>query len=148
MADLTTFDPSKQHNNIKTTYAMKALFTTLLIALTLTSFNTAQADTNKPKKAAAFQTGISMTADGKLQIAVQKETTSPVLVRLVNVDGNEVFSQQIGKRQQVVRLRLDISTLTDGAYQVVISSGIQTTTQALTLATLKPLVAAQLLAVH
>ena len=148
MADLTTFDPSKQHNNIKTTYAMKALFTTLLIALTLTSFNTAQADTNKPKKAAAFQTGIHTTAEGKLQVAVQKETTSAVLVRLLDEKGNAVFSQQISKRQDAVRLRLDISNLPDGVYQVAISNGVETTTKEVTLSTKQPVAAPRLVAVN
>jgi len=95
---------------------MKALFNTLLVAFALTaaSFNTVQADPTKPKKAAAFQTGIHTTAEGKLQVAVQKETTSAVMVRLLDEKGNAVFSQQISKRQDAVRLRLDVSNLPDG----------------------------------
>ena len=116
---------------------MKALFNTLLVAFALTaaSFNTVQADPTKPKKAAAFQTGIHTTAEGKLQVAVQKETTSAVLVRLLDEKGNAVFSQQISKRQDAVRLRLDVSNLPDGMYQVAVSNGVKTTTKEVTLAT-------------
>ncbi|RAJ93160.1 putative secreted protein (Por secretion system target) [Larkinella arboricola] len=129
---------------------MKALFNTLLIALTLTaaSFNTVQADPNKPKKAAAFQTGIHTTAEGKLQVAVQKETSSAVVVRLLNANGQEVFAQQIGKRQEAVRLRMDVSNLPDGVYQVAISNGVETTTKEVTLTTKQIEAAPRLVAVN
>ncbi|MFD1140952.1 T9SS type A sorting domain-containing protein [Larkinella insperata] len=129
---------------------MKALINTLLVALTLTaaSFNTANADTNKPKKAAAFQSGIHTTADGKLQVAVQKENTSPVVVNLLDEKGNTIFSQQIGKRQEAVRLRMDVSNLPDGVYQVAISNGVETTTKEVTLSTKQPVAAPRLVAVN
>ncbi|RAJ89869.1 hypothetical protein LX87_05638 [Larkinella arboricola] len=129
---------------------MKALFNTLLVALTLTaaSFNTVQAGPNKPKKAAAFQTGIHTTAEGKLQVAVQKETTSAVVVRLLNANGEEVFAQQIGKRQEAVRLRMDVSNLPDGVYQVAISNGVETTTKEVTLTTKQIEAAPRLVAVN
>lgn len=129
---------------------MKALINTLLVALTLTaaSLNVANADTNKPKKAAAFQTGIYTTLDGKLQVAVQKETTSPVVVNLLDEKGNTVFSQQIGKRQEAVRLRMDVSNLPDGVYQVAISNGVETTTKEVTLSTKQPVAAPRLVAVN
>ncbi|MFD1139895.1 T9SS type A sorting domain-containing protein [Larkinella insperata] len=129
---------------------MKAIVNTLLVALTLTvtSFSTTQADTRKPKQAAAFQSGMHTTAEGKVQIAVQKETTGAVTVRLINAEGREVFVQPIGKRQQAVRLRLDVSSLPDGIYQIAISNGLTTTTQELTLATKRPTAAPRLIAVR
>ncbi|MGA0557380.1 T9SS type A sorting domain-containing protein [Larkinella sp. VNQ87] len=129
---------------------MKALFNTLLVALTVTaaSFNVANAEINKPKKAAAFQSGLYTTVDGKLQIAVQKETTSPVLVRLLDQKGKALFVQQIGKRQDAVRLRLDVSNLPDGVYQVAISNGVATTTKEVTLATQQPTTTARFVAVQ
>jgi hypothetical protein len=58
-----------------------------------------------------------------------------VVVRLTNSAGTEVFAQQIGKRQQAARLRLDVSALTDGIYNVVITNGVDTTTQEVKLST-------------
>ncbi|RAJ90892.1 putative secreted protein (Por secretion system target) [Larkinella arboricola] len=129
---------------------MKAILNTLLVALTLTaaSFNVAQADPNKPKKAAAFQSGIHTTAEGKLQVAVQKETSSAVVVQLLNANGQEVFAQQIGKRQEAVRLRMDVSNLPDGVYQVAISNGVETTTKDVTLSTKQPVAPPRLVAVN
>ncbi|MFD1145490.1 T9SS type A sorting domain-containing protein [Larkinella insperata] len=129
---------------------MKALINTLLVALTLTaaSFTTAQAGPKEPKKAAAFQSGIHTTAEGKLQVAVQKEATSPVVVNLLDAEGNTVFSQQIGKRQEAVRLRMDVSNLPDGVYQVAISNGVETTTKEVTLSTKQPVAAPRLVAVN
>ena len=133
---------------------MKALFNTLLVALTLafTSFWGAQAESHKPigkpRKVAAFQTGIYTTAEGKLQIAVNKETGSPVMVRLCTRDGKEVFVQSLGKRQQAVRLRLDVKGLADGVYEVSVSNGMETITEELTLATEQSLTTTRLVAVQ
>ncbi|RAJ89856.1 hypothetical protein LX87_05651 [Larkinella arboricola] len=95
---------------------MKALLNTLLIAFAVTtaSFNAAQAGPKEPRKVAAFQSGIHTTADGKLQVAVQKETTSAVLVTLINQKGEAVFSQRMSKRQQALRFRFDVGNLPDG----------------------------------
>ncbi|RAJ89874.1 hypothetical protein LX87_05643 [Larkinella arboricola] len=89
-----------------------------LVALTLTadSFNSAQADPNKPKKVAAFQSGIHTTAEGK--------------------------------RRNVVRLRMGVSNLPDGVYQVAISNGVETTTKAVTLSTKQPVAPPRLVAVQ
>ncbi|RAJ90093.1 hypothetical protein LX87_05522 [Larkinella arboricola] len=88
------------------------------------------------------------TTEGKVQIAVQKETTSPVTVRLINAERKEIFIRPIGKRQQAVQLRPDVSDLPDGVYQIAISNGIKTTTQELTLATKHPTTALRRIAVR
>ncbi|GAB3911977.1 hypothetical protein GCM10028803_54490 [Larkinella knui] len=131
---------------------MKTLFKSLLVAFTLTvvTFSTSWAESNKPigkpKNAAAFQSSLYTTAEGKLQIALDKQTGGSVVVRLKNSAGTDLFIQQIGKRQQVARMRLDVSALPDGVYQVVISNGVETTTQELTLATQQPSATARLVA--
>ncbi|GAB3318341.1 hypothetical protein GCM10027299_09730 [Larkinella ripae] len=129
---------------------MKIIFNTLLVALTLTaaSFNAANASPKEPKKAAAFQSGLYTTIDGKLQIAVNKEVGNAVMVRLLDAKGKEVFVQQIGKRQQAVRLRLDVSDLPDGIYQVAISNGAETTVKEVSLATQQAPVAPRFVAVN
>jgi hypothetical protein len=119
---------------------MKTLLTSLFIAasFTATSFAATQADTNpgrKPAQVAAYQSGMYTTAEGKLNIALDKQTGGTVDVRLVNQAGKAVYDQQIGKHQTTVRLRLDLSELPDGAYQVVISNGKDVTTKAVTILT-------------
>ncbi|GAB3904559.1 hypothetical protein GCM10028803_34160 [Larkinella knui] len=130
---------------------MKTLLKSLLVAFTLTvvTFSVSQAASNKPirpTKVAAFQTALFTTAEGKLQIAVDKETGGAVVVRLRNTAGTDLFVQQVGKRHQTARMRLDISALPDGLYQVVISNGLENVKYALTLATQEPRVPTRLIA--
>ena len=133
---------------------MKTLFKFLFVAFTLTliSFSFAQADLYKPigrhKKAAAFKAGIYTTSEGKIQIALHKETGGKVLVRLNNRAGTELFAQQIGKSKESARIRLDVSGLADGVYQVVITNGAETTIQELTLATQQPRSTPRLIALN
>ena len=120
---------------------MKTLFKSLLVAFTLTALTVSAslAETNKPvgkpKNLAAFQSSLYTTTEGKVQIALKKETNGTVVIRLTNSAGKEFFVQQIGKRREAARLRLDVSSLPDGIYVVAISNGVETTTQTLTLAT-------------
>ncbi|KAA9347221.1 T9SS type A sorting domain-containing protein [Larkinella humicola] len=133
---------------------MKTLIKSLLVAFTLTtvSFSAAVADPNQParqpKKATAFQSSLYTNVEGKLQIAVKKETGGNVVVRLTNPAGKEFFVQQFGKRQQAARLSLDVSALPDGVYQVAISNGVETTTQELTLATQQTAAVSRFVAVN
>ncbi|MGA0557558.1 hypothetical protein ACO2Q8_12960 [Larkinella sp. VNQ87] len=123
---------------------MKTLVNTLFAAFTLTvfSFTASVAEPHKPigrpQKAAAFQSGMYPTTDSKLHVAIDKQIGSPVVVQLKNNAGTTLFVQQIGKNQATARLRMDVSNLPDGEYQVVISNGAETTTQNVTLATQKP----------
>ncbi|GAB3897358.1 hypothetical protein GCM10028803_15770 [Larkinella knui] len=120
---------------------MKTLIKSLLVAFTLTAvtFSTSVAEINKPigkpRNATAFQSSMYTTIEGKVKIAVKKQTGGKVEVRLTNSTGKEFFVQSIGKRQEAARLSLDVSALPDGVYQVTISNGVETTTQELTLAT-------------
>lgn len=151
---MRTFEPSKTDKHIKRRYAMKTLLNSLLVAVTLTliSFSVSQAEINKPigrpKKAATFQSAMYTTTEGKVQIALNKEIGGAVTVRLTNHSGKDFFVQQIGKRQHSVRLRLDVSGLPDGIYQVAISNGSETTVQELTLATHQPSMANRLVVVN
>ncbi|GAB3905561.1 hypothetical protein GCM10028803_36600 [Larkinella knui] len=126
---------------------MKTLFNSLLVAFTLTvvTCSASWAESNKPigrpKNVAAFQSGMYTTAEGKLRIALDKQTGGSVVIRLTNQAGTDLFVEQVGQRQQTARLLLDISALPDGLYQVVITNGVETTKQALTLATTRQTIA-------
>ena len=120
---------------------MKTLSKSLLVAflLTLTSVSVTKADVYMsfvhPKKPVTFQSGMYTTNEGKLRIALNKQTGGAVQIRITNQAGADVFSQQIGKNRQSARLLLDVRNLPDGVYQVSITNGAETTTQELTLAT-------------
>ncbi|RCR65839.1 hypothetical protein [Larkinella punicea] len=120
---------------------MKTLIKSLLVAFTLTliTVSASLAETHKPigrpKNVASFKSSIYTTREGKVQIALNKETGGSVMVRLTNKAGAEFFVQQFGKRHQASRLRLDVSALPDGIYTVSITNGLETTTYGLTLGT-------------
>ena len=130
---------------------MKTLIKSLLVAfsLTIVSFSVSFA-TNGPTpvgKAAAYQSSLYTDAQGKLRIAVDKQTGGVVEVRLVNSEGKVFFVQEVGKRQKIARLSLDISSLPDGAYEVAITNGVDAKVNHLTLATQQPSFASRLIAV-
>ncbi|WP_077924150.1 T9SS type A sorting domain-containing protein [Spirosoma sp. 209] len=123
---------------------MKTLIASLALALSLTVASVAPASANpitRPARSASvasYQSGVYTTAEGKVQIGLDKQPGGKVSIRLVNSQGQEVYQEQVGKRQQQVRLRLDVSGLPDGSYTLLISNGVETTTHALTIATAQP----------
>ncbi len=133
---------------------MKTLIKPLLVAFSLLFVNViaTQAEVAKPGRrptsVAPYQSGIFTTRDGKVQIALDKPTGGRVSIQLVNEAGQPVFTQQVGKKQTQARLRLDVSTLPDGDYQLVITNGVDTTTHALKMTTQSPSAPTRLVAVN
>lgn len=135
---------------------MKTLINTLLVAFSLTLVNLSATFANataSPSKAdstvaAAYKSGMYTNAEGKLNIAVEKQTGGTVEIRMTNSAGKELFAQRVGKRQKMARLRLDVSSLPDGVYQLSISNGVDTMVHHLTLATQQPSVSARQIALN
>lgn len=132
---------------------MKTLLTTLFIAasLTVTSISATQAKNGparKPAQVASYQSGLYTTAEGKLSVALDKQTGGTIDIRLLNQEGKSLYDQQIGKNQTSARLRLDLSELPDGAYQLVISNGRDVTTHAVTISTKPVAMSARLVALN
>lgn len=125
---------------------MKTHINTLLVAfsLTLVSLSASFANTTgSPSKAdtavaVTYKSGMYTNAEGKLNIAVEKQIGGTVEIRMSNSAGKELFSQRVGKRQKLARLRVDVSALPDGVYEVAVSNGIDTTVLHFTLATQQP----------
>ncbi len=115
--------------------------------LTITT-SLAATPSTRPAVVAAYKTSMCANAEGKLNIALDKETGGTVVIRLTNSQGKACFAQRVGKQEKVTQLRLDVSGLPDGAYQVVITNGVDATTHALTLGTQQPAVSSRLLAIH
>ncbi|RYF69245.1 MAG: hypothetical protein EOO39_17940 [Cytophagaceae bacterium] len=132
---------------------MKALINPLVIALVLTisTVSASFADANpgrRPAQVASYKTGMYTTAEGKLQIALDKDATGAVDIQLVNADGKVLFVQRVAKKETMARLRLTVSDLPDGSYQVRVSNGVDTTTHSVTLSTNQPSAPSRLVAIN
>ncbi|RRB01121.1 hypothetical protein [Larkinella rosea] len=123
---------------------MKTLVKPLFFAFALSfgSLSATSAATSQPlptSSVRSYQSSLYTDAQGKLRVAVDKLVGGVVEVRLVNSRGHEFFVQRVGKRQKTARIMMDISTLPDGAYQVVITDGFHARVNHLTLTTQQPL---------
>ena len=133
---------------------MKALINPFLIAFALATatFSASFADNinpgGRPASVASYKTGMYTTAEGKLQIALDKDATGAVDIQLVNAEGKVLFAQRVAKKETVARLRLTVSDLPDGAYQVRVSNGVEVTTHSVTLATRQPSAPSRLIAIN
>ncbi|GAB4023957.1 hypothetical protein [Spirosoma koreense] len=129
---------------------MKALIKPLLLALTVSFASAAMAETNpsRPTAVATFKTGIYTNTSGKLNIALDKDKGGAVDVLLKSSTGKILFAQHIGKKETTSRLRLDMSELQDGTYQVDITNGVATTTHTVTLSTQQPSAPGRLVALN
>ena len=122
---------------------MKTLIKSLALALSLAVVTSSAtfAETNpgsNSKAGVTYKTGIYMTQGGKLNIALDKEKGGTVTINLKSADGRVLFTQYVGKKNQIYRTRLNLSELEDGAYVVEVTNGVDTTTQSITIATQQP----------
>jgi hypothetical protein len=122
---------------------MKTLIKSFALALSLGIVTSAAsfAEANpggRPAMAAAYKSGVYTTINGKLNIALDKQTGGAIDVTLKNAGGEVVYSQHVGKNESKYRTRLNLSELPDGVYQVEITNGVETTTHTVTLSTQQP----------
>ena len=132
---------------------MKTSIKSLLVAfgITLVSFSVSLAAVNpgaRPATVATYKTGIYSDTQSKLNIALDKETTGSVDIMLKDAAGKILFSQHLGKKEQTARIRLNLNDLPDGAYQVEITNGVDTTTHRLSIATKQPSTPGRLVALN
>jgi hypothetical protein len=122
---------------------MKTLIKSLALALSLAAVTSSVtfAEINpggNTKVVATYKTGIYMTKDGKLNIALDKGKGGTVSINLKGADGRLLYSRHLGKNDQIYRTRLNLNQLEDGVYQVEITNGVETTTQSVTISTQQP----------
>ena len=132
---------------------MKTLIKPLLVAfsLGLVTLSASFAETNPIGRTAAvasYKTGIYTTIEGKLNVAVNKETGGAVDIRLKKANGTVVYEQHLGKNETAYRVRLDLDELEDGVYQLEITNGVETTTQSVTVVTNQPTTPNRIVAVN
>ena len=122
---------------------MKTLIKSLLVALSLgvAASATTTLDAKpigRPTGVATYKTGIYTSANGKLNIALDKQVGGSVNVQLKTVSGEVLYNQYIGKNERTFRRRLDLNELTDGTYVVEITNGVETTRQTISISTKNP----------
>ncbi len=122
---------------------MKTLIKSLLVAFTLCLFSFSASwavskPIGRPTAVATYKMGVYSTQAGKLMVAVDKETGGAVSIQLTDQAGKVLFTQHVGKNQKTARVRLDLSELSDGNYQLNVSNGVEITTHQLTIATQQP----------
>ena len=132
---------------------MKTLLKPLLLSFTLSlvTLSATLADRNpgnRTSTAATFKTGIYTTAEGKLQIGLEKETGGAVDIKLKNADGKVFFTQHLSKKERAVRLRLNLSELPDGEYKLEVTNGVDVTTHSVQLSTKQPSAPSRLVAIN
>lgn len=118
---------------------MKALIKPLFLALSLT-FALVSISEAKPGRPAVstFKTGIYSSINGKLNIALDKQPGGPVDIQLKSSDGTLLYTQRISKKDSTFRTRLNLDELADGQYTLMITNGVETTRQTITLKTPQP----------
>jgi len=132
---------------------MKTLIKPLLVAFSLTfvTLSASFADVNpgtRPTAVATYKTAIYSTTEGKLNIALDKETGGAVDIKLKSASGQVIFFQHVGKKEKTSRIRLNLSELQDGTYQVEITNGVDVTTHTVLLSTPQPSAPSRLVAIN
>ncbi|WP_133299908.1 hypothetical protein [Larkinella punicea] len=85
---------------------MKTLIKSLLVAFTLTAvtFSASIAESHKPigkpKNAAAFKSSMYTNNEGKVQIAIKKQTGGTVEVRLTNARGRRSLCSKLANARK------------------------------------------------
>ncbi|GAB3503319.1 hypothetical protein GCM10027341_32210 [Spirosoma knui] len=112
---------------------MKVLFKSFLLALTLLAafsaivYMTASAAQGRPMnptspvemRSAVFPSSSASV----LNVIVEKSSSKPVVIRLVDKKGNILGSQITGKKSGNYRVKFNIEQLTDGEYEVELVNG-------------------------
>ncbi|QMW00931.1 hypothetical protein [Spirosoma foliorum] len=132
---------------------MKTLIKSIAFVLTLgiASSTVSLADVNPGTRSAtavAYKTGIYSTPYGQLNIALDKEKGGAVDVRLKGTDGKVLYSEHVGKNERNYRVRLNMTELADGVYQVEVTNGVETTIQNVTISTSQPITASRTVSIN
>lgn len=73
-------------------------------------------------KALPFDASAYVTVDKQIRVAVQKTSDVPVLVLLRNKDNEILFRQNIGKKESKYAVKLNVNELSDGQYELEVTS--------------------------
>ncbi|WP_338869639.1 T9SS type A sorting domain-containing protein [Spirosoma sp. SC4-14] len=127
---------------------IKSLAVAFSLALVTTLGSVAEAKPGHPANVASYKAGIYTTADGKLNIALDKQSGGAVDIRLKDTTGEVLYTHHIGKNDTKYRTRLNLSELPDGTYQVEITNGAETSSHMVNLSTQKPTTPSRVIALN
>ena len=119
---------------------MKTLVASLLIAMSTASF--ADPATN-PTAPASFQSSVYVSASHDIRVAVDKEKSHTVQVKILNEEGRVMANTSVGKKTSQYRASFNVNELPDGHYQLVITDGTAVETHAIDLTTKTPTTASR-----
>ncbi|MBO0939070.1 hypothetical protein J2I47_21125 [Fibrella sp. HMF5335] len=90
----------------------------------------------RPTRLVHFDIGAYIAANGtKLRLNVDKQLGGLVYVQLTDRGGNLYFNQTLRADEDVLRLSLDLSHLTDNNYILNVTNGLDTITREIKIAT-------------
>ncbi|QJW89449.1 hypothetical protein HNV11_08665 [Spirosoma taeanense] len=115
---------------------MKTLVASLLIALSASAF---AAPATNPTGSASFQSSVYISTTNDLRVAIDKEKSHVVQVRLLDQRGHLIAQESIAKKESQYRARFDIKGLPDGQYQLVITDGTTEEVRQINVATKAPI---------
>ncbi|RRB06669.1 hypothetical protein [Larkinella rosea] len=125
---------------------MKSLFTSALIALTLTATSASFANENSKsgEKASTFKSVVyPVINSSKIRVNVNKEKGARILVTLKNEAGETLATEHLRKADESSAIRFDLGQLEDGNYQVEVSDGWNKQVKEVKLHTTAPTVATE-----
>ncbi|GAB3945420.1 hypothetical protein GCM10028805_14460 [Spirosoma harenae] len=78
-----------------------------------------------PTKLAYYQIGTYIDKAEKLHVNVNKQLGGDVSVHLIDPNGNQCYHYVMGSEETMIRLKMDLSELPDGNYQLRVSNGLE-----------------------
>jgi len=103
---------------------MKTSIKTFAVAAALIAASfSANADDKETKKSTGFGTGIYTTKNGKINVLVDKVgTDAPTTLLLKTENGQVVYKEIVGKKEQKFGRSLNVDELSAGKYEIEVSS--------------------------
>lgn len=86
-------------------------------------------------KTLSFDASAYVTVNHQIRVAVQKSVDKPVVVLLRNKNNQILFRQQVSKQEAKYAVKLNVDDLTDGQYEVEVSSSEGSIRKQVTLST-------------
>lgn len=93
-----------------------------LISAALLAAATLVNEPTEPKKPTSFGASAFVNNANKIHVAVEKTVAEPVVVLLRGKYNDILFSKTVGKKQMKAAIRLDVSELEDGTYELEIKA--------------------------
>lgn len=102
---------------------IKSIACALALTTTVAFAHPTEEKTSNNRPEATFESSAFVTADASLRVAIKKNAPQKVYLTLKNKDGQVLFAETIGKKEMAYAAKINVSDLTDGTYQLEITSG-------------------------